>query len=255
MLTAIIILEFVILIVASASLAIGIWSFYKIRKIHLATFRITRSAEKASSESSSLFSQLHALYSLEKRLDLDAPLPPTRGYAGSPDFLLTVADAILTRKPQCVVECSSGVSTLVIARCLQINGSGHVYSLEHDKTYADQTVEMLNRYGVDDRASVLYAPLTRVGGETPWYDDTVFPEDMGPIEVLVVDGPPYDTAPLARLPALSRLAPRMAEAAFIILDDAARDSESEIVKRWAQLAPEFKVQWLNHEKGCAILER
>lgn len=47
----------------------------------------------------------------------------------------------------------------------------------------------------------------------------------------------------------------MADKVVVILDDAAREDEQEIVKQWTQIAPEFSANYLHHEKGCAVLER
>lgn len=232
-----------------------LWVFYKIRKIHIASYKILNDASKARQESAAIFTQLQALIGLEKTLDLSRPLPKMRGWAGSPDFLLTIADTILSHKPTTVVECSSGVSTLVIARCLQINGAGHLYSLEHEDEYAQKTTQILEKHNVESWASILRSKLKKYEGGEIWYDDSVIPEDLEPIEMLVVDGPPHNTTPLARLPAFERLLPKMAENIVVILDDAAREAETEIVKRWLNIAPSFKSTYLNHEKGCVILER
>jgi len=248
-------MQITLIVFTTAVVLACILIFHKLGKILLATQQVKDDVTATRRECMALFPQLHALAALEKKLDLPQPLPPMRGWAGSPDFLLTVADAILSRKPGTVVECSSGVSTLVAARCLQLNNSGHVYSLEHDKSYGEKTEKMLQQYGLEEWATILHAPLIPRNGETPWYDDNALPENLEPIEVLVVDGPPYDTAPLARLPALPRMLPRMAKSAVVILDDAAREAEREIVRRWRQLAPDFSVNYLHHEKGCAVLER
>lgn len=248
-------LQILTIVVAGLTLLIVLSVLYKTRKIHGATFRLLKDVGATQQEITVLFAQLQALSALEKRLSLPHGLPPLRGWAGSPDFLLTLTDIVLQRKPVTVVECSSGASTLVIARCLQLAGSGHLYSLEHDKGYAEKTVEMLKHNGVSDWATVLYAPLVTSEDGTHWYDDTVLPESLGIIEMLVVDGPPHDTAPLARLPALPRLLPRLASDSVVILDDAVREAEQTIIQRWLAFAPEFELTYLYHEKGCALLER
>lgn len=255
MLSLLFALQILTLVLVGGLLALSFWLFHKTRKIHHATFQILDDVAIARREAEVLFAQLQALAALEKKLNLADALPPMRGWACSPDFLLTVADAVLTRRPVTVLECSSGVSTVVTARCLQMNGEGHVFSLEHDAEYARKTSELLGRYGLADWATVLHAPLVAKSGEGPWYDETSIPADLGPIELVVVDGPPQDTAPLARLPALPRLLSRMAQAAIVILDDAAREAETEIVKLWVAHTPEFRARFLPHEKGCVILER
>jgi len=81
------------------------------------------------------------------------------GLAASPDFLKVVADYVLAAKPNLVVECSSGLSTVVIARCLQINGVGRVVTMEHMPQFAEITRPELKRQGLSDRAVGLDAPL------------------------------------------------------------------------------------------------
>lgn len=104
------------------------FSLYRIRKIHLASYQLLEDAAAIRRETTTLFSQIQALWALERKLGLPDALPPMRGWAGSPDFLLAAAEEALYLKPKTVMECSSGVSTVVMARCLQMNGVGHVYS-------------------------------------------------------------------------------------------------------------------------------
>lgn len=236
-------------------LATSFWIFRKTIKIHIATYQLLDDAKVTRKETTALFSQIQALRILEDKLALSKPLPPTRGWVGSPDFLLTIAEQILSTKPTVVVECSSGVSTLVIARCLQLNGVGHVYSLEHEKTYAAQTENMLKEFGVGEGATIVHAPLLKNAENQLWYDESQLPRDIRAIEVLVVDGPPMNTAPLARLPALPRLLHLMDSRAVVILDDADREAERETISQWLKMMPDFQVNYLHHEKGCVILTR
>lgn len=217
--------------------------------------RLTRKIGKKNlKETRNTFHQLQALFALERKLKLDRGLPPTRGWAGSPDFLLQVCNEISTRRPNIVLECSSGVSTLVAARSLALNGSGHVYSLEHDPKYASRTRTMLSNYDLTQWATVVDAPLSREGGDTPWYSLSALP-DIPPVDLLVVDGPPRSSAKLARLPALPRLASKLSDRAVIVLDDAARGDEQTTLARWKEEFPGFEQNLIPLEKGCAILVR
>lgn len=227
---------------------------HKIRKIHLATYTLLNDSVHIRQETSALFAQMQALLALERKLNMAEALPPMRGWAGSPDFLLVVADEVLVRKPQTVMECSSGVSTLVVARCLQMMGAGHLYSLEHDPDYAHKTRKLLDKYGLADWATVFDAPLQTKHTDTPWYAEEAIPKDLAPIVILIVDGPPSSTAPLARFPALPRLFPRMAKNFLMILDDADREDEQEIVRRWKQLYPHLVESRVYCEKGLVLLE-
>jgi hypothetical protein len=67
-------------------------------------------------------------------------------------------------------------------------------------------------------------------------------------ELLLVDGPPQNTASLVRLSALPRLLHRLADSVTIILDDAAREAETEIVKHQLQFALGFSATYSSLRK-------
>lgn len=227
---------------------------HKVRAIHLATYRLLDDADSTRREVETLFVQLQALAALERRLDLAGPLPPLRGWAGSPDFLLAVWEQIQRQRPQTVVECSSGASTLVIARALQQAGGGHVWSLEHEPIFASRTRELLQRHGLDGWATVLDAPLQTTHTSTPWYREEALPVDLPPVDLLVIDGPPGAVAPMARAPALERMLPRMAPSWVLLADDADRPDEAEMVEQWCARVAQLKLTRLPAEKGLVRLE-
>lgn len=202
------------------------------------------------------FRQAEALLGLYKDLNLQAGLPPTRGWAASPDFLRILAGLVAERKPQVVIECSSGVSTVVVARRLQINGAGHVYSMEQDPYYAQRTRLELQRHHLDSWATVVVAPLREHSlkeGVRKWYSDERLPPELV-IDLLVIDGPPYFTGPVARYPAVPRLYERLRADAMVILDDANRSQEKKALSLWARDYPDLVRQPAPEcEKGCALL--
>src|SRR4029453_6873879 len=69
------------------------------------------------------FRQLEALVGLHAILRPDRDLPETRGWSASPDFLLGLVAHAMATRPRVIVECGSGVSTVLLARCLSLNGS------------------------------------------------------------------------------------------------------------------------------------
>jgi hypothetical protein len=244
--------------IASIAIALSIVAiFYKIYKIHILTYKILDDTTATRKECAALFDQIQALLALERLLKLDTNLPPMRGWAGSPDFLLHTAKHLLAEKPLTVAECSSGVSTVVAARCMQINGKGHVYSLEHDAEYAQKTRQLLLSYGLEAWATVCIAPLTPTSGQgnQTWYAETEIPEEMTSIQVLLVDGPPAGGDSTARYPALPRLLSRMAPKFSVMLDDADRPGEKEIIHRWLQEIPGLSEKRFFCEKGLAVVSR
>lgn len=220
------------LTLAALIAAVLLLLIHKVRRIHVSTYELRENVAATRREVESLFAQFQSLLALERLLDLRGSLPAMRGWAGSPDFLLSVAEHVMEQKPRTVVECSSGVSTLTLVRCLQLIGQGHVYSLEHEPEYARKTREHLKRLGLSDWATVLHAPLVRGADGADWYDENALPADLPPIELLVIDGPPASDNPEARYPALPRLMPRLASAFTVMLDDANRPGERAIVSKW-----------------------
>lgn len=227
----------------------------KVRRIDIAVYSIRTDASEARRESAALFGQLQAFTVLDRLLGLQYGMPPMRGWAGSPDMLLAVAERILQTKPVTILECSSGVSTVVAARCCQIVGHGHVFSLEHEGEYAEKTRRELMKHGLQDWATVYHAPLVPVSAGQRWYSDAVLPADLPPIDLMVVDGPPASVNSQSRYPAFPRLRSKMAPNATLLLDDADRPDERAIVQRWTSEEPSLVETRLPAEKGLVMLQR
>lgn len=234
------------------------YTLHKVRLVHLLLHEVR---DHALREPASLYRQLEALQGLYAELNLSRSLPATRGWAASPDLLLELARHAQAACPQVVLECSSGTSTLVLARCMQLNGYGMVYSLEHDPVYAQHTRRELARHGLTAWATVLDAPLQpqQFGAATwPWYAPEAVRAALPPqtqIDLLVIDGPPQATRHLARYPAGPALFPMLAVGASVFLDDSARPDEQRILALWQAEFPEFELSSKPCEKGCAVLTR
>jgi hypothetical protein len=92
-------MEWIILAVCGVTLATSTYTFYKVRKIHLATYEIGERVVDVQRESTALYGQLVAWHELNRLLQFKKPLPPLRGWAASPDFLLVIAQDALQRQP------------------------------------------------------------------------------------------------------------------------------------------------------------
>lgn len=202
------------------------------------------------------YQQVEALLGLYRNLDPIRALPPLRGWAASPDLLLALSEVVSQRGRTRILECGSGASTLVLAYSLRAQGSGHAVALEHDPEYQAQTTELLRSHGLEDWAEVRHAPLRPVdidGEEWLWYDLASVPDT--PFDMVFVDGPPGTTQNRARFPALPILESRLCDDVIVVLDDAARPDERQVVRDWTQEFPGFRRTMLRHEKGTCILER
>ena len=95
-------------------------------------------------------------------------------WAASPELLAALS--YLVKDKENILECGSGLSTLVMAR----STTGHIYSLEHDSEWVDR----MNRFLIDheiDNVTIIYSPLHQ-----GWY--TKVPDKD--FDLIVNDGPP-----------------------------------------------------------------
>ena len=195
---------------------------------------------------------------LEELLHLDKGIPYTPEWSAAPDFMALIVEYALAKKPKTIFECSSGLTTLMLARCCQINSQGHVYSLENGPEYAAKTRSYFERYALNDFATVIDAPLEKIelnGNEFLWYSSGEIPEKLPvqSVDMVVLDGPPGFIQKNSRYPALPLLFDSLADVCVLFLDDAAREDEREIVKLWQAEYPGLEHQYIDAERGCSIL--
>ena len=246
-----------LILLLTATLVVCVYMLHKIRRMHLEQFRIADDSRASRREVEQIFPQIQAYLELTRVLDLRQPLPALRGWAASPDFLLEIANYARRARPETILECSSGATTVVLARCCAMSGRGHVYSLEHDAHYAERTRAALRAHNLDRWATVVDAPLETAaeGAGSPWYSLQGLPAGLRAADMLVIDGPPGIEGGRARYPALPLLHARLAEAATIFLDDANRSDERAVLQAWKKEYPDFSLELRPLEKGCAILSR
>ncbi len=200
------------------------------------------------------FRQAEALSAILVDLRLQTSLPPTRNWAASPDLLRELMLHVLQFRPASIVECGSGVSTIVLAHCLRRIGAGHLYSFEHLPDHADSVRNELNRHGLEANVTILTAPLRTYAindEQFLWYAMDELPALR--VDMLLIDGPPAVTGPLARYPAGPLLFGLLNSKAAIFLDDSAREQEQTILARWSQEFPRLRQEVRPCEKGCAVL--
>ena len=239
-----------LLVLLSAAVLFKIW------RVHQGLYRVESQLGRLRRDSQNLFVQGEALNALYKDLDFRKSLSPTRGWSASPDFLGIIARHVTEARPKAILECGSGVSTVVLARACELNGVGRVYSLEHQAVFAERSRSELQRHGLSEHSEILEAPLTPHtldGREWSWYRLDALPSIK--FDMLVIDGPPETTGPLARYPAGPLLFPHLTPGASVFLDDAHRDDEKEAVARWVRERPDLTCIWVPSEKGCAVLRQ
>jgi len=201
-------------------------------------------ASQISKANKSQTREIEALLQLHGWVETNEPMPPSGPWAMNPQGLLTLYGLVRRNRPRVVLELGSGTSTVWLAYALAANGPvgnngagtlGRLVSIDHEPDYAAQSRQLLSQHADNVApAEVRYAPLEpwQIGGEHfDWYSrDSI--SDLTVIDMLIVDGPPSGTGPLARYPAVGALLDRLADGAVVVLDDATRGDERATAERW-----------------------
>lgn len=231
---------------------------YLVRSTRALHRKVNRNADRMSKELSSqtgrikneiadAYHQVEAIEQLLPILKLSAPLPPSRGWAASPDFLLTLAHITKSLRPRLTVELGSGTSTLVLAK----SGARKIISLDHSEKFGNQTRKMLASHGIRG-VDIRIHELENYPSGYKWYAKSTF-KGLAKIDLLVIDGPPSSTNPDARYPALEHLIPLLSLKATVILDDVDREEERKLADAIARALPNHTMTILSHEKGTAVI--
>ncbi|HYV13865.1 MAG TPA: hypothetical protein VE980_23365 [Pyrinomonadaceae bacterium] len=148
------------------------------------------------------------------------------GFVANLEYLEAVADHSLKSKGP-VLECGSGVTTILMGiLCGKRNID--VWSLEHYDEWRQRVSGVLSDNKIAG-VHVCSAPLVEYG-EFVWYDPPMaqMPEAFS---LVICDGPPGSTKG-GRYGLLPVLGDRLPAGAMILLDDAGRPGEAELIKRW-----------------------
>lgn len=243
----------ILIITISSTLLVFIFEFY--RRLNDKSTQIVEQQIQSKTQQENNYKQIESALSLFHTIKPDLPLPKMRGWAASPDFLKRIVYEVLSRKPNLIVEASSGVSTLMISYTLKKIGHGRVISLENDKKYYRKTKKLIKNHGLEEYSTLMYAPLKKVtidGKSFKWYDTTSL-ELESAIDMLIIDGPIGSLQKLSRYPALPKFYEKLAENGVVLLDDGNRQGEKEIVNLWVAKYPHIRSEYLELEKGGYIL--
>ncbi len=198
--------------------------------------------------------QIETLIPLYSKLEIKKKLPFTQGYAASPDFLYLIVEIINKNKPQLVLEAGSGVSTVISCYALKKYSNGKIYSLDHDKKYLDNTKKEIINHNLNDYSKIIYAPLKKYKDGNIWYDTEKI-NNIDNIDFFIIDGPPIKFSKNIRYLAIPLLFKKMKKGSIIILDDAKRIEEKNIVALWRKEFDCFDFRYVNNSKGAYIIEK
>jgi len=188
------------------------------------------------------------------------PMPFGGGWALTPDAAVVLAREIALSRPRTIVELGSGVSTVLIGRMLKQAGSGQLFSLDHDPSWAEETRRHVKASELQDHVVVLDAPLARQqfgGKDFNWYQVPEQLRQAGSIDLIIVDGPPQGLDPdgMPRYPALPAFIAQLSPQAMIYVDDAKRPQEQAMIEKWLQEYPGFESRMFETVPGTCLLRR
>jgi Methyltransferase domain len=217
-----------------------------------------RGFERADRDRKRLVGQVDGIVALYSIFKPSLPFPPFGGWAIAGDLARRYVSTVLDTRPSAVIEVGSGLSTILCAMALELNGGeGKVYALEHEEHWMALTMKALAQQGVLHRAKILHAPLVETKIESEqwmWYDlEAIVLPDRA--EILLVDGPPQSTGDLARYPALPLLIDRLSSDAMIFLDDGIRPDEQRVLERWLEEIPGLAAHRVNDTKESIEIRR
>ena len=193
---------------------------------------------------------------INEQLQAEIPLPFHKPWAVLPDFIYNLLELIKESKPTTIIECGSGLSTLVGGYLVKNKIIKHFISIEHEKQFYDATLEDLKKHGLSKHVSLLYAPLVNIninGKEWFWYDIARFETTINQIDLLLVDGPPGQIQKNSRYPALPLIQKYFNKKTKIVMDDSNRPDEQEIIHKWLEENRGLKLNQLKTTKGMAVL--
>ncbi len=153
------------------------------------------------------------------------------GWSAGLDYLEAVArHAAEAEQP--ILECGSGLTTLLLGLLTRGRGVA-VWSLEHHPDWLERVQGALDAFGLD-HVTLCHAPLQAREGGYAWYDAprAQMPTGFG---LVICDGPPGST-PGGRYGLVPVLREHLADGCTILMDDAARPGEADVLRRWQREA-------------------
>lgn len=205
-------------------------------------------AKKSHEENWQHYRQSEYFAQLINLMDFQAGIPGLRSWAASADVLLTLANISQKIKPKVILDLGSGVSTLVLAKS---SPGAKVFSIDHLPEFASKTRSLLADHQITN-VDLRVAPLSPHPTGSDWYDRSAL-LDIDQIDLLFIDGPPGSKDEKARHPVLAQCLSKLSPKAVIVIDDAAREGERALAEMFLQALPGYELEFLNHEKGTAVL--
>jgi predicted O-methyltransferase YrrM len=165
---------------------------------------------------------------------------------------------IETRRPKVILELGGGTSSIIIASAvaqLRLNETRHII-VDHLPEFLERTRRLVELSNSVNSVEYWNCPLDCDNPQgTPWYSQIANRLANTQIDFLFVDGPPAVQLAEARRPAMLVLESFLSSDAVVILDDANREGEANIVNEWLARDSSLVLERSKKGKGMAVLRR
>lgn len=155
---------------------------------------------------------------------------PNKVWSTDCETAKVLVEQLAATKAQSVLECGSGLSTLIVALLLR-ESNRSLISLEHLSPWVSALTNLLQDYGLDKKVRLFHRPLVSYGS-FDWYDIGDI-TDLPSFDLVICDGPPGSTTGgrIGLVPLMSQL---FSPGCTILLDDGNRNGESFIAEAWCK---------------------
>ena len=196
------------------------------------------------------------------------------GWPISPDLGVFLLERLREQQYDAIVEFGSGTSTLLLAKALQAfnlvndGDSKRILSFDHDAYYFEKTQKMLAANQIESLVDLRLAPLKEWDDETGSYKYYNCQEALNELSerlqgsskrlLVLVDGPPGNTCPNARYPAVPFMSDLLSNHEIDwILDDAYRHEEKLSAGYWKEIWSASNIRFddelIKNEKGMFFI--
>lgn len=167
------------------------------------------------------------------------PYLPFNGGALRPMCLAYILNEIIINERKMILEFGSGLSTIVMARLIKKNNlETKIYTVEHNESWANIIEDYLKKEELLEFVVIIRADLkeieTSAFGNVNWYELNAVSNIIKNkrFDFIIVDGPPANNEIIkySRFPAFEVLSNNFADDFCLVLDDANRNGEKDILK-------------------------
>ena len=135
-----------------------------------------------------------------------------------------------------IIECGSGLSTLVIGKLLSKQKNAQILAIENDETWINLITRLLNDNMISNvtfRKSDLIQ-MQEEGKIGKWYNIPEILEKSDLVDAIIVDGPYAEKHhdPYSRYYSYQLIANRLKRGGFVYLDDVNRHAEKDFLNEW-----------------------